>query len=97
MLLLIVVILMRSFSICVYILNILHQLFLVCFLLCFLLLLLVLSVYLLTPEEDNFLSKALVFPCFLVFRRIGEYISLDLFYSTRRKPVSKIYVGLLLI
>ena len=36
-------------------------------------------VYLLAPEEDNFLSKVLVFPCFLVFRRIGEYISLDLF------------------
>ena len=27
-----------------------------------------------------FLSKALVYYCFLVFRRIGEYISLDLFY-----------------
>ena len=33
-----------------------------------------------TPEEDNFLSKTLVFHCFLVFCRIGEYISLDLFY-----------------
>ena len=27
------------------------------------------------------LSKALVHYCFLVFRRIGEYISLDLFYN----------------
>ena len=27
-----------------------------------------------------FLSKGLVFPCFLVFRRLGEYISLELFY-----------------
>ena len=35
--------------------------------------------YLLAPDKDNFLSKALVFHCFLVFRRIGEYISLDLF------------------
>ena len=34
---------------------------------------------LLALEEDNFLLKVLVFPCFLVFRRIGEYISLDLF------------------
>ena len=33
-----------------------------------------------TPDEDNFLSKALVFHCFIVFRHIGEYISLDLFY-----------------
>ena len=53
---------------------------LICRLFCFLLLLL-LSVYFLAPDEDNFLSKALVFPCFLVFRRIGEYISLDLFYQ----------------
>ena len=45
-----------------------------------LLLLLLLSIYLLAPEVDDFLSKALVFRCFLVFRRIGEYISLDLFY-----------------
>ena len=29
----------------------------------------------------QFLLKALVFPCFLLFRRIGEYISLDLFYQ----------------
>ena len=34
--------------------------------------------YLLAPDED-FLSKALV-SSFLVFRRMGEYISLDLFY-----------------
>ena len=53
-----------------------HKL-LVCPLLCFLLLL---SVALLIPEEDNFLSKALVYCCFLVFRRIGEYISLEMFY-----------------
>ena len=33
----------------------------------------------LSSDEDNFLSKALVFPCFLVLRRIGEYISLVLF------------------
>ena len=47
----------------------LHQLLLVCLLLCFLLLLL-LSVYFLAPNEDNFLSKALVFYCFLVLRRV---------------------------
>ena len=34
----------------------------------------------LQPDED-FRSKALVFDCFLVFRRIGEYISLDQFYN----------------
>ena len=66
---LIFVILMTSFK-CVYILNktfffFLHQLLLVCLLLCFLLLLL-LSVNFLAPDEDNFLSKALVFPCFVV-------------------------------
>ena len=55
-----------------------RQLLFVCPLLCFLLLLL--SVSLLTPEEGNFLSKALVYYCFLVFRRISEYISLELFY-----------------
>ena len=39
------------------------------------------SIYRLSPEEDNFLLKALVFHCFFVFCRIGEYnISLDLFY-----------------
>ena len=43
--------------------------------------LLLLSVYLLAPEEDNFLSKALAFLCFLVFRSIGDYVSLDLFYN----------------
>ena len=54
-----------------------HLLF--CALLFFLLLFL--SVSLLTPEEDFFffLSKSLAYYCFLVFRRIGEYISLDLF------------------
>ena len=44
---------------------------------CFVLLLL--SVNLHTHEGDN-LSKALVYYCFPVFRRIGEYIFLDLFY-----------------
>ena len=38
------------------------------------------DIYLLAAEEDNFLSKAHVFHCFLVFRSIGEYTSLDLFY-----------------
>ena len=42
-----------------------------------------LSIYLLTPDKDNFLSKALV-SLFLVVRRIGEYMSLDLFYSVSR-------------
>ena len=60
----------------------LHQLLLVCLLLCFLLLLL-LSIHLLAPDEDNFLLKALVFHCFLVFCCIGEYISLDLFHYIR--------------
>ena len=41
--------------------------------------LLLFSVNLHTPEEDN-LSKALVYYCFPVFRRIGEYIFQDLFY-----------------
>ena len=36
-------------------------------------------IYLLTTEADNFLSKALVFHFFLVFPRISEYTSLDLF------------------
>ena len=54
-----------------------QQLLLVCLLLCFLLLLL-LSIFL-AFDEDNFLSKALVFHCFLVLRCIGEYISLVLF------------------
>ena len=31
-------------------------------------------------ERRQFLSKARVYYCFLVFRRIGEYISLNLFY-----------------
>ena len=31
-------------------------------------------------RRRQFLSTALVYYCFLVFRRIGEYISLDLFY-----------------
>ena len=41
---------------------------------------LLLSIFL-APDKDNFLSKALVLHCFLVFRRIGEYISLVLFYN----------------
>ena len=40
---------------------------------------LLLSVCLLAPEDEN-LPKALVHYCFLVFRRIGEYISLGLVY-----------------
>ena len=56
-----------------------HQLLLVCLLFCFLLLLL--SVYFLAPDENNSLSKTLAFNCFLVFRRICEYIPLDLFYQ----------------
>ena len=73
--------LMTSSLVYVFILNIffLHHPLLVCSLLCFLLLLL--SVYLLAPRRRQFLSKALVRYCFLVFRRIGEYISLDLFYN----------------
>ena len=43
--------------------------------LCFLLLL---SIFL--TRRRQFLSKALVYYCFLVFRHTGEYISLDLFY-----------------
>ena len=44
-------------------------------------LLLLSSVYLLAPEEEFFcVWKALVYYCCLVFRRIGEYISLHLFY-----------------
>ena len=31
-------------------------------------------------KKKKNLSTALVFHCFLEFRRIGEYISLDLFY-----------------
>ena len=38
-------------------------------------------VYLLASEEKKKLSKALVYYCFLVFRRIGEYISLHLCYT----------------
>ena len=52
-----------------------------------LLLLLLLSLYFLAPDDDNFLSKALVFPCFLVFCRIDEYISLDLFSVLSTSPV----------
>ena len=33
-----------------------------------------------TPKQDVFLSKALVYYCVLVFRRIHVYISVDLFY-----------------
>ena len=36
--------------------------------------------HLLTPDADNFLSKAFVFHCVFAFCRIGEYISPDLFY-----------------
>ena len=46
----------------------LHQLPLVCLLLCFLLLLL-LSIFV-APDADNFLSKALVFPCVSSYRWI---------------------------
>ena len=55
-------VILTTFQICISILNnnfFLHQLPLVCLLLCFLLLLL-LSIFL-APDEDNFLSKALVF------------------------------------
>ena len=58
--------------------HFLHQLLLVYLLLYFLPLLLSVSL-LLSPEEDK-MSKALVHYCFPVFRRIGEYILLDLFY-----------------
>ena len=43
------------------------------------LLLLLLSINLLAPEDDS-LSKAPVYYCFLLFHRIGEFISLDVFY-----------------
>ena len=33
-----------------------------------------------TRRRQVFFSKALVYYCFLVFRRFGEYISIDLFY-----------------
>ena len=56
--------------------NVFNQLLLVCLLLSFLLLLL-LSIYLLASEKDNFSVES---ACFLVFCRIAEYISLDLFY-----------------
>ena len=46
-------------------------------------LLLLSMIYLLAaPEEASFLSKAFVFHCFLVFRRIVVYIYLDLFAAT---------------
>ena len=35
----------------------------------------------LATPSSIFLLKALMHYCFLVFRRIGEYISLDLFYT----------------
>ena len=44
-------------------------------------------VCLLAPEEDS-LSKALVYYCFLVFRRISEYISLDLFYNDNNRLIN---------
>ena len=77
-----------------------------------------LFVYLLTPEADTFLSKALVpllflcvsshwgvhFPrcvlfrqphyCFFVFRRIGDYAFLDLFYFVNLTIVSLCFVAL---
>ena len=65
---------------------------LVCPLLFFLLLLF--SVSLLRPEEDNFLSKVLVCYCFLVFRRIGEYVSLDLFYFVNLTSSCSLIPGL---
>ena len=48
------------------------------YLLLFFLLVSLFSIPLLTPEEDQ-LSKALVFFIFCVCRRVGEYISLELF------------------
>ena len=62
-------------SIRIHFLHFLHQLLFVHPLLYFILLLL--SANLLASEEDN-LSKALVYYCFLIFRRIGECISVDL-------------------
>ena len=48
------------------------------------------------PEEDNFLPKVLVFHCFLVFCRTGEYISLDLFYYvTLTNQLQGLEIGLL--
>ena len=34
-----------------------------------------------STRRRHFLLKALVYHCFLVFRRTGEYISLDWFYT----------------
>ena len=34
-------------------------------------------IYFIAPDEDIFLPKVLVFYCFLVFRRIHDYISLE--------------------
>ena len=63
----------------------LHQLPLVCLLLCFLLLLL-LSIFL-APDEDSFLSKA------LVFRPVGEYISLVLSVLSTSPVVVHSFLG----
>ena len=64
--------------------------------LCFLLLLYVFIVYLSSCTQRQFLSKALVYYCFLVFRHIGEYISLDLFYEWTHR-MNKIEKPLLLV
>ena len=56
-----------------------YQLLLVFFFFLFFFLLLLLSVFL-HLKKTIFCRKRFVFPCFLVYRRIGEYISLDLFY-----------------
>ena len=72
---------------------VLRQLLLVYSLLCFLLLLFFFSsflfrsfFYLFAPEEDTFCRKCLcTYYCFLVFRRIGEYIPIDLSYERRQR------------
>ena len=42
-----------------------------------------------TQRRQFFLSKALVYHCLLVFRRIGEYVSLDLFHYSKQKTKQK--------
>ena len=68
----------------VYILNLFFFFFFTsapyCLLLCFLLFVVYLSS---CTRRRHILSKALVSYCFLVFRRTGEYISLDLFYFVK--------------
>ena len=78
---LIFVILMTLFQVCVYILNLF--IYIIFFTSASSLLpSSFIIIYFLAPDrEDDFLSKAPVFHCFLVFRRIGEYSSLDLFYQ----------------